>query len=79
VLCVAGGFEGVVVVFVMGVDAGELVVGRDDQPDAMPTVQFCAAQDGVYSTDVRLIEGGGSFTLLQYRTAPPATAAGGTR
>ena len=78
-LFVAVGSQGVVDVDLYVLDPAEQVVGRDDQPDAMPTVQFCAAQDGVYSIDVRLIEGGGSFTLLQYRTAPPATAAGGTR
>ncbi|MBN1771526.1 MAG: hypothetical protein JXB32_09710 [Deltaproteobacteria bacterium] len=77
-LFVAVGSQNVVDIdlYVMGPD--EEVVGRDDQPDAMPSVQFCAASDGTYSTDVRLIEGSGSFTLLQYRTAAPTAAAGGT-
>ena len=78
-LFVAVGSQGVVDIDLFVLDPAEQIVGRDNQPDAMPTVQFCAAQDGVYSTDVRLIEGSGSFTLLQYRTAPPAAAAGGTR
>lgn len=77
-LFVAVGSQGVVDVDLYVLDPAEQVVGRDDQPDAMPSVQFCAAQDGVYSTDVRLIEGSGSFTLLQYRTAAPAAGAGGT-
>jgi hypothetical protein len=64
-------------------DADGALVGRDDQPDAMPSVRFCANHTGAYSTDVRLIEGSGQFTLLQYRTPAPASgtptpAAGGT-
>lgn len=77
-LFVAVGSQNVVDIDLYVMDPAEEVVGRDDQPDAMPSVQFCAARDGVYSTDVRLVEGSGSFTLLQYRTAAPATGASGT-
>ena len=77
-LFVAVGSQSVVDIDLYVMDPAEEVVGRDDQPDAMPSVQFCAAQDGTYSTDVRLIEGSGSFTLLQYRTAAPAAASDGT-
>ncbi|MBI5490187.1 MAG: hypothetical protein HY905_22825 [Deltaproteobacteria bacterium] len=52
---------------------GEVAV-RDDQPDAMPAVQFCASRSGTWATDVKMIEGSGAFTLLQYRT--PAAGAG---
>lgn len=77
-LFVAVGSQSVIDIDLYVMDPAEEVVGRDDQPDALPNVQFCAARDGTYSTDVRLIEGSGSFTLLQYRTAAPAAAAGGT-
>ena len=48
---------------------------RDDEPDARPSVRFCASRSGTWATDVKMIEGSGGFTLLRYRT--PA-AGGGT-
>ncbi len=82
-LFVAVGAQPVVDIDLYVMDADGALVGRDDQPDAMPSVRFCATRTGAYSTDVRLIEGSGEFTLLQYRTpapsaAPATPAAGGT-
>jgi hypothetical protein len=80
-LFVAVGAQSVIDIDLYVLDAAGDTVTRDDQPDAMPTVQFCPTASGSYSTDVRLVEGSGSFTLLQYRTPSPASGApdaGGT-
>jgi hypothetical protein len=79
-LFVAVGAQSVIDIDLYVLDPDGAVVVRDDQPDAMPSVQFCATRSGAYATDVKLIEGSGSFTLLQYRTPAAASAApaGGT-
>jgi hypothetical protein len=79
-LFVAVGAQSVVDIDLYVLDPDGDVVSRDDQPDAMPHVQFCATRAGSYASDVKMIEGSGAFTLLQYRTPAPATpaAAGGT-
>jgi hypothetical protein len=74
-LFVAVGAGSVVDIDLYVMDPTDSQVGRDDQPDAMPAVQFCAAKTGAYSTDVRMVEGSGALTLLRYRTGrSPATA-----
>jgi hypothetical protein len=50
-------------------DPAQATVARDEQPDAMPLVRFCAAVSGVHAIDVRMVEGSGAFTLLRYRTS----------
>lgn len=67
-LFVAVGGAGVVDIDMVVLDPASDIVVRDYEPDAMPVARFCAASSGAHSTDVRMIEGTGEFTLLQYTT-----------